>query len=362
MLKALAKNPENRYQSAAQMRTDLIRVHSGEAPEAPKVFTDAERNALLSSSSGGGRRSHADGGWVRRWLVTAVALVALAVVAVVAVNAVGNRSNPVRVPDVHGQQPRDAIAALQNLGFKIRGPIQKPSGTVPLGQVIGTDPGAATALAGGDEVTVNVSSGPEQRTVPTCSNLSVDDCARKLSDAGFEQSKRLPTSSQTVPQNQVIATIPAAGQSAAVSTNVAIEVSTGPEARRVPDVVRQTVEQASTNLRRAGFQIVLTGPVDSTLPAGQVVATDPPADTTLSVQSAITLKVSLGNQFPMPNLLGKTYVQALPILTDLGYAGPLLNGGDVPGPETSRARVVQQDPPSGTGVNRDGTITLTYGS
>ncbi len=45
VLKALAKNPENRYQTAAEMRTDLIRVHSGEAPEAPKVFTDAERTS-----------------------------------------------------------------------------------------------------------------------------------------------------------------------------------------------------------------------------------------------------------------------------------------------------------------------------
>ena len=57
VLKALAKNPENRYQSAAEMRADLVRVHNGEAPEAPKVFTDAERRSLLTSggSQGGPR-------------------------------------------------------------------------------------------------------------------------------------------------------------------------------------------------------------------------------------------------------------------------------------------------------------------
>src|ERR1700749_768298 len=52
VLKALAKNPDNRYQTAAEMRADLVRVHNGEPPEAPKVLTDADRSSLMSSPSG----------------------------------------------------------------------------------------------------------------------------------------------------------------------------------------------------------------------------------------------------------------------------------------------------------------------
>ena len=46
VLKALAKNPDNRYQTAAEMRSDLVRVHNGEAPEAPKVLTDDDRTSM----------------------------------------------------------------------------------------------------------------------------------------------------------------------------------------------------------------------------------------------------------------------------------------------------------------------------
>ena len=49
VLKALAKNPENRYQTAAEMRTDLVRVHNGEPPEAPKILTDADRSSLMAA-------------------------------------------------------------------------------------------------------------------------------------------------------------------------------------------------------------------------------------------------------------------------------------------------------------------------
>lgn len=107
----------------------------------------------------------------------------------------------------------------------------------------------------------------------------------------------------TVPEKMVVATVPTAGQQVAITGVVTIEVSAGPETRRVPELSGgQTVEQATSNLEIAGFPVVLTAFVDSLRPSGQVVATDPPAGTALSVRSAVTLKVSRGNQFPMPDL------------------------------------------------------------
>src|SRR3954465_5501812 len=56
VLKALSKNPVNRYQSAAEMRADLVRVRSGQQPLAPVVMSEDERTALLNPGSAGQTR------------------------------------------------------------------------------------------------------------------------------------------------------------------------------------------------------------------------------------------------------------------------------------------------------------------
>ncbi|OBK25572.1 Stk1 family PASTA domain-containing Ser/Thr kinase [Mycobacterium asiaticum] len=373
VLKALAKNPENRYQTAAEMRADLVRVHNGEPPEAPKVLTGAERRSLLSSSGHGGPRTDPlprqnfddsdddrNVGSVGRWIAVVAVLAVLTIVVTIAINTFGGSTRNVQVPDVRGQTSADAIASLQNKGFKTRTQ-QKPDSTIPPDHVISTDPAANTSVGAGDEITINVSTGPEQREVPDVSALTYSEAVKKLTAAGFNKFKQANSPSTPDLAGKVIGTNPPANQTSAITNVITIIVGSGPETKEIPDVSGQTVELAQKNLTVYGFTKFSQSQVDSTKPAGEVISTNPPKGQTVPVDSVIDIQVSKGNQFLMPDLSGMFWTDAEPRLRALGWTGVLDKGADVDAGGNLHNKVVSQSPAAGTGVNRDGVITLRFG-
>ena len=262
---------------------------------------------------------------------------------------------------MRGQVSADAIAELQNRGFKIRTQ-QKPDNTVPPDHVISTDPAGNASVNAGDEVQINVSTGPEQREVPDVSTMSYAEAVKKLTAAGFGKFKQTEAASNPEQKDKVLNTIPPANQTSAITNEITIVVGTGPATRTLPDVVGQTSEVATRNLNTLGFPTILTAPVDSPEPAGQVLAADPPAGTSATLDTAITLKVSKGNQFIIPNLTGQFWVDAEPNLRALGWTGVLVKGPDVPNSGQRTNAVVTQNPAPGAGVNFGGSITLSFAS
>ncbi len=191
ILKAMAKNPANRYQSAAEMRTDLVRVLGGQRPSAPMVMNDEDRTTILGSVdsrqadfSGADKPAagaaatprtsrHAepeDEPRNRRGLK--IALISAASIIVVAIVgaflwSLGPGADPttVTVPSVAGLSADEAQSQLENVGLRVTVQ-ERPDASVPEGSAIGTNPAMGSQTESPGDIQLDVSSGPQQVQVP----------------------------------------------------------------------------------------------------------------------------------------------------------------------------------------------------
>jgi serine/threonine-protein kinase len=384
VLRALAKEPAERYRTAAELDRDLELVARGDAvgtetaTAATMVLagagaidaTAATRAAAPlggagSGTYGGDERYRAyDGPSVRHrswwpWVLGLGALVAVAVGGWFLYDNVQHqiqKSQPLVVQQYTGIIESRAVSLITQDGFepKVR---RVPNGDTPVGIVFEQSPIEGTGLARGGIVTILVSTGKKTVDVPDVVGQQLTDAVASLTRAGLNaKSVGVPSDR---PSGTVTAQDPRAGTSVVEGASVRINYSTGPKQVAVPPVVGLDYSTALQQLQAAGFAVARTDVV-SDQPANIVVSQVPAGSSTATKGSTVNLSVSNGPQTTLlPDVSGQTQADAQATLKAAGFKVAVTKQNtDV---ATFDGVVLSQDPAGNTQQDPNTIVTLFVG-
>jgi beta-lactam-binding protein with PASTA domain/tRNA A-37 threonylcarbamoyl transferase component Bud32 len=358
VLKAMAKAPADRYQSAAEMRADLQRAAQGMpvSAVAPPTRMDVygpgtQRMGADTMMAGGattrippvdygdygddgyGRGGYDRGGRNYRWVAWVVGLLLVAgVVGGVAYYLLGS-SQSYYVPQVAGLSQSAAEKAIKANHLQVT-VVSQANSSVTKGLVIGTNPAQGSSVAENSTVTLEVSSGVGKVSVPNVVGQQVTAAESALTAKNLSyQTKANATCTQTA--NQVLSQDPAAGTGVSPNSTVVLTYCGG--GTPVPNVVGLTLQSAETSLQSAGFSYTVetTAGQAGTTP-GTVWQQNPQAISTQAPNTKITLLVqpAAASPSPSPSASGTGLSSAPPTPA----AGGSPNAGLLPPPLTPGGR------------------------
>jgi beta-lactam-binding protein with PASTA domain/predicted Ser/Thr protein kinase len=393
-MRALAKNPANRYASADDLASDLRRYREGRPVLAEGVMppptaddrtvagvavggaTSATRVAQTYGVGEGTRTVHRieEEAWdddepPKRSAAFVVVLVLLllllaALLFLFARNlgVGGDTTDTVEVPAVTGQQLDAATRRLEGLGLQVVVETEV-NDEVPEGEVFRQDPEGGTRVEEGETVQITVSSGQPPVEVPDLVGDLEQDAVAELRSLGLTPDIRREDN-EDVPADTVISQTPDPGGQVPAGTVVVLVVSNGPGAETVPDVTGRTPEEAANALGRAGFEAV-RGPDEysNSIEEGRVIRTDPPAGSSVQQGARVTYIVSRGPEPPseveVPDVTGLDANTATQRLRQEGFN--VSQSSEAVADPSRDGQVIRQSPTGGSTAAPGSTVRIVVG-
>jgi serine/threonine-protein kinase len=341
ILKAMAKDPAHRYQTAEELRADLLRFNEGRtvmAADDPTVMQAAmgttmavgavagmDATRTLATQPGGEdlEDPEKERNRTRTYVIILVALlVLLAVVGFFLARQLGylGGSTSFSMPRVVGLQVAPATAKLKDDGLKVVISDQA-NANYQVGTVLASNPAADTLVKKGDTATLTVAVAPpvQKTTVPdNITNVPVGTAEANLTQAGLQYTVKYQTS--TASQGQVISASPSSGQSINKGGTVTLTVSSGPSTVPVPSLAGLSQNAAINLLGQSQLQIgnVSSSP-SSQYAAGLVISSSPGAGAQVPANSSVSIVVSSG---PPPPTTTTTTTTTVPPSTTTTSSTP----------------------------------------
>ncbi|MBQ1074161.1 Stk1 family PASTA domain-containing Ser/Thr kinase [Micromonospora sp. C31] len=353
VLKALSKNPLNRYQSAGEMRADLLRAAAGRPVMATPVLTQEETTQLAPAAAGYAgtpgapqtRQMPARVGDPRRrkassWLIATFAAVGVLAVIALAAALLSQRGGDERVtvPTVTGLTQQEAFARIEQANLVPKEGEQVFNATCKKGEVVNQAPPANSPLEPDREVVVQVCGGVEMKAIPSdLAGSTYESAKNRLEAAGFKVDKKEKDDAEK--EGIVLSVSPDEGKQVAVDSVVTLTVSKG-NVGKVPNVVGDSEDDAKEELDEAGYKFdVKQGREVPPEEAGRVTKQDPPAGSNLARGKTVTIVVTVPQAEPTPTDSPSPTPSTTPTTPGDGGDG---GGGGLPLPTTPPIRLPER--------------------
>ena len=394
VLKALAKNRDDRYRSAAEMLSDLQRVARGMdvgAPpadswatevlpsaglvgaraavpaatstvSAPAAGVSSTSTSLPAVSSDGDAASKAATARKRRTaIIMTLVVIALLLIggSVWALSRSAATPEAVSVPNVVGLSQADAKSQIEAAGLEWElNPEKVASDTVDKDSVASTDPAGGAQAEKGSTVRVTISSGPDSVTLPdNLVGMSPDEARQAVEALGLKwEVNSSKVASDTVAEGKVAQTNPSPGSKVKAGQTITAYLSSGSDQVEVPDLVGMSQDQARSALKAVGLELGNVTTVDSDKDKDRIVSQDPETGSKVKKGTTIAVSISTGKaaQVEIPTVVGISREDAEAQLKALGLT---VTVEEVSGSQPS-GQVTAVEPGEGSKVDKNSTVKL----
>jgi eukaryotic-like serine/threonine-protein kinase len=377
VLRALAKDPDDRFQTAEEMDAELERVSRGagvttETADAATAVLSGAALAAAQTSIIPPRRPpaatrpgyrYAEPPPRRRpvwpWLLALLLVVMAGVAGWYAFgqiqDSLGGESTA-SVPFVVAQREDLAVQNILEKGLEPQ-VHREPHETVKIGEVFEQSPDGGVRVDKGGVVDIRVSTGPPRVEVPDVVGESREEAVAALTEAKLKFKIRDVFSKEE--ENTVIAQFPLPGRMVVQGTTVQINISKGVQPLTVPNVVGQQYDSAAGQLQGQGFAVARRD-VDSSQPKDTVIDQQPKGGGSLARGGTVILYVSKGpKESTIPDVTSQDEASATAALEQSGFAVDVQEQDTTD--ENQDGIVLSQDPPGGTRAKPGTTVTIVVG-
>jgi serine/threonine-protein kinase len=313
----------------------------GGAPGSPGGPMPVRKRRGWFGGGGGSRKT-----WLIVGVVAAVVLLAAGLGVAFGTNVLTASHPTPTLANLTVAQARTELAKVHM--DLVEGPPAK-SITVGSGDIVSQDPKAGVSAKEGTTVTVVVSDGPPNVTVPNLANMTCAQATSALQAAHFKSVCAPGSYNNTIATGVLVIWSIGSTQNptkAPYGATITLVPSLGHEPATVPSIpTSYTFAQAQAALQAVGLTATQNNEPNPTVPQGQVISTSPASGAQAPYGSAVTVNVSSGPPtVQVPNVQGDSVQQATTALQNAGLSVSGVSGDpnhNVSGTQPSIGSTVQ---------------------